>query len=199
MSSSPAPDSFWVVAAPSRNWDDIPTINVCNHEVPLPAYWKIFELLGQGQAKREVIQSVIRHSGFKTLQVVTEVVESVAQNQQLISRRSTMSNRLSIPFKKANRISIYKALKNETHWEVPIVEDTLSAAKQRERRLLNDALAIAQQKEQLNGKAMNPDERRNTASAINDEMKQVLRQHQEAESEINMAKRLTAAQKASFT
>lgn len=197
MANSSDTDSFWVVTAPLRNWDDVPTINVCTHEVPLPAYWKIVDLLTQGKARAEIVQSVILHTGIKTIQVVTDVVESVAENQRLISRRPPMSHRLSTPFKNANRISLYRPGRKGRNRELQEAEDTLEAAKQREKRLLGDALAISHKKEQLKESQMGPDERRKTASAIDHEMKQVLRRHQEVEIEIKSAKRLTALHKVS--
>ncbi|KAL2418117.1 hypothetical protein ABEF95_002255 [Exophiala dermatitidis] len=187
-------DSFWVVAAPSRNWDDIPTINVCGHEVPLPAYWKIVDLLEDGKGREDVVQSVILHTGRKTVQVVMGVVDSVAENQQLISRRATISNRLSMPFKKSKLISSSRNLRNESYRD----SQALEAATQREKQLLNGALAIAHRKEQMTKRDMSPDDRRKTLSAIDHEMKQVLRRHQEVEAEIKKAKRLTALHKRTF-
>ncbi|EXJ92511.1 hypothetical protein A1O3_01063 [Capronia epimyces CBS 606.96] len=191
-------DSFWVVTAPSRNWDSMPTINVCDHEVPLPAYWKIVDLLVQGMAKEDIVHKVILHTGPKTLQVVTDVVESVAENQRLVSHRSTISNRSSTTPKKINRISSYHVGK-EVRCELQAAECSLEVAQQREKRLLNEALAIAHTKEELKGKEMSPDERRKTTFAIDHKMKQILRQHQEVETEIKSAKRLTAMHKVSRT
>ncbi|KAL2395621.1 hypothetical protein ABEF92_002996 [Exophiala dermatitidis] len=191
-------DSFWVVAAPSRNWDDIPTINVCGHEVPLPAYWKIVDLLEDGKGKEDVVQSVILHTGRKTVQVVMDVVDSVAENQQLIFRRATISNRLSMPFKKSKLISSSRNLRNQSYRDSQAADGALEAATQREKELLNDALAIAHRKEQMTKRDMSPDDRRKTISAIDHEMKQVLRRHQEVEAEIKKAKRLTALHKRTF-
>lgn len=114
-------DTFWVVAAPSPNFDNIPTINVATFEVPLPAYWRILDLLAEGKPEAEIVKVVMHHTGTKTAHVVTEIVDSVAENQRLIrvGRRSSNkpSSRLSVVSLSASRARSSSSF--SVYWKTP--------------------------------------------------------------------------------
>ncbi|KIW88704.1 uncharacterized protein Z519_10750 [Cladophialophora bantiana CBS 173.52] len=192
---------FWVVAAPSPNFDNVPTIQVATHEVPLPAYWRILDLLEDGNREEEIVQVLIRHTGAKTRSIVTEIVGSVVENQRLITRPSKTPGRLSLAFKKPHqpkKISDYRASRIEARRELQEAEEKLENAKQKEKRILNEALILAQRKEEFKDMKMTADERWRTTSAIEHQMKQVLQKHHDIEAEVKFAKRLTLIHKASL-
>ncbi|KIY01423.1 uncharacterized protein Z520_02975 [Fonsecaea multimorphosa CBS 102226] len=189
---------FWVVAAPSPNFDDVLTIQVASHEVPLPAYWRILGLLEDGKREEDIVQVLLRHTGTKTRRIVTEIVDSIVENQRLITGPPRASGRLSVAFKKPRRISDYRATRIEARRELEAAEEKLETAKQREKRVLNEALILSQRKEELKDTKMTPDERRRTTRAIEHQMKHVLQKHHDVEAEINFAKRLTLIHKASL-
>ncbi|EXJ70195.1 uncharacterized protein A1O5_06263 [Cladophialophora psammophila CBS 110553] len=189
---------FWVVAAPSPNFDNVPTIQVATHEVPLPAYWRILDLVEDGKREEEIIQVLLRHAGAKTRSVVAEIVGSVVENQRLITWPPKTSGRLSVAFKKPKKISDYRASRIEARRELQDAEEKLDTAKQKEKRILNEALILAQRKEELKDMKMTADERRRTTSAIEHQMRQVLQKHHDIEAEVKFAKRLTLIHKASL-
>ena len=191
-------NEFWIVTAPSRNFEGIPTISVCGNEVPLPAYWQIVDLVTEGKAEEEVVQCFIPHTGARTQQVVTKVVHVIAENQKLMEDRSKSSSRLSVAFKKAKRISAYRATKIEARRELDAAEAVLTTAQQHERKLLNDALLLEQRKDTLKDLKIGSDDRRKTVSAMDKEMKRILQKHEEVERQIKHAKRLTVIHKASL-
>ncbi|KIW35104.1 uncharacterized protein PV07_01822 [Cladophialophora immunda] len=186
------------VSSPSPNFDDVPTIQVATHEVPLPAYWRILGLLEDGKREEEIIQVLIHHTGTKTRRVVTEIVDSVVENQRLITGPPKSSGRLSVAFKKPRRISDYRASRIEARRELQAAEEKLETAKQKEKMVLNEALILSQRKEDLKDLKMSADEQRRTTSAIEHQMKHVLRKHHDVEAEIDFAKRLTLIHKASL-
>ncbi len=192
----PSPDDFWVLIAPAADFDGIPTISVEDHEVPLPAYWRIVDLWKEGHTEEEIIQLFLPHIGTKILNAATHFIKGVADNQKRMDDCSKMSKRLSVPFKKSKKPSVYRATRIEARRDLEVVEATLKTATQQEKKLLNEALLLTQSKEALQKKKMNADERRKTVSAIDQEMKHVLRRHQEVEMQINHAKRLTVIHKA---
>ncbi|KAK4946971.1 hypothetical protein LTR10_014113 [Elasticomyces elasticus] len=194
------PGAFWIVTAPMPNFEDVATINVCNHEIPLPAYWKIVELVAQGRREKDIVQLVIQHTGVQTLKVVTDVVRSIAENQRQMdnSSISSSSSRLSLPFARPKRVSAYRAARLEARVDLEAAEQKLKSAKDQEKKLLNNAIALTRQRERLEKKSMASDERRQTVSAIEDEMKAVLRRHKEVEAEVEYAKSLTVIHRASL-
>ncbi|KAK5240740.1 hypothetical protein LTR40_013624, partial [Exophiala xenobiotica] len=175
---------FWLVAAPEPNFEKIATINVCNHEVPLPAYWRIVQLFMEGKTEREVVQLVIPHTGSKTLKVVTDVVNSIFENQRRIQAPSKTSNRPSVLFKKPKNVSAYRASRIEARRDLETAQVRLRDAKQQEEQLLNHALTLSRQKEQLQKQKMNSDDRRKTLATIENQMKQVLERHKNVEADI---------------
>ncbi|OAP57502.1 hypothetical protein AYL99_08240 [Fonsecaea erecta] len=193
-----ADSDFWVVAAPSPNFDNVPTIQVATHEVPLPAYWRILGLLEDGKQEEEIIQVLMHHTGTKTRKIVTEIVDSVVENQRLITRPPKASGRLSVVFKKPRKISDYRATRIEARRELEAAEQRLETAKQKEKRVLNEALILSHRKEELKDIKMSRDERRRTTNAIEHQMKNVLQKHHDVEAEIDFAKRLTLIHKASL-
>ncbi|KIV80643.1 hypothetical protein PV11_08131 [Exophiala sideris] len=180
------PGAFWIVTAPMPNFEDVATINVCNHEIPLPAYWKIVELVAQGRREKDIVQLVIQHTGVQTLKVVTDVVRSIAENQRQMdtSSISSSSSRLSLPFARPKRVSAYRAARLEARVDLDAAEQKLKT--------------LTRQRERLDEKSMASDERRQTVSAIEDEMKAVLRRHKEVEAEVEYAKSLTVIHRASL-
>lgn len=194
-------DAFWIVTAPMPNFDEIATINVSNHEVPLPAYWKIVELVAQGKRESDIVQLVIQHTGVKTLRVVTEVVKSISENQRQMDALSTTassSSRQSLPFARPKNLSAYRAARIEARRDLEAAEQKLRSAKEQEKKLLNDAIALTRPRERLERKNMAADERQQTLAGVEDEMKQVLRMHKEAEAEVEYAKTLTIIHRASL-
>ncbi|OAG35550.1 hypothetical protein AYO21_10289 [Fonsecaea monophora] len=189
---------FWLVAAPCPNFDDVPTIRVATHEVPLPAYWRILGLLEDGKREEEIVQVLVRHTGTKARRIITEVVDSVVENQRLITGPPRPSGRLSVVFKKPRRISDYRATRMEARRELQAAEEKLETAKLKEKKVLNEVLILSQRMEDLKDKKMAPDERRKTTSAIEQQIEYVLQKHHDVEAEIAFAKRLTLIHKASL-
>ncbi|KAK5223594.1 hypothetical protein LTR72_004980 [Exophiala xenobiotica] len=198
IAMSPELEAFWLVAAPEPNFEKIATINVCNHEVPLPAYWRIVQLFMEGKTEREVVQLVIPHTGSKTLKVVTDVVNSIFENQRRIQAPSKTSNRPSVLFKKPKNVSAYRASRIEARRDLETAQVRLRDAKQQEEQLLNHALTLSRQKEQLQKQKMNSDDRRKTLATIENQMKQVLERHKNVEADIEYATTLTILHRASL-
>ncbi|KAJ9609140.1 hypothetical protein H2200_006911 [Cladophialophora chaetospira] len=190
--------NFWLVAAPSQNFEDVPTINVGYHEVPLPAYFRLLSLVESGQSESDIVQDVIRHTGAKNLHVVTEIVSNVAENQRLLTGPPKSSNRFSMAFRKSKKLSDYRASRVEARRDLYAVEEQLETAKQTEKKVLNEALILSQRKEELKELKMTPEERRKTTSAIEQQMKQVLQKHRDVEAEIKNARRLSVIHKTSL-
>ncbi|KAI1628771.1 hypothetical protein EDD37DRAFT_19365 [Exophiala viscosa] len=194
------PGAFWIVTAPMPNFDEIATINISGHEVPLPAYWKIVDLVAQGKREEDIVKLVTQHTGARTLKVVTDVVKSVVENQRHIDTTATSSSsrRLSLPFARPKRVSAYRAARIEARRDLEAAEQKLKSAKDQEKKLLNNAIALTRERERLEKKNMTTDERRQTLSAIEDEMKVVLRRHKEVEAQVEYAKTLTVIHRASL-
>ncbi|KIW73169.1 hypothetical protein PV04_01307 [Phialophora macrospora] len=186
------------VGSPSPNFEDIPTIKVVDHEVPLPSYFLILDLVENGRSADEIVQDVMRHTGTKALNVVTDIVHSVAENQRLLASPPKSSKRFSVAIKKPKRISDYRAGRIEARRELQVVERQLETAKQTEKKILNEAMILSQRKEELNDMKMTPEEKRRTFAAVEQQMKQVLQKHRDVETEISHAKRLSVIHKASL-
>src|ERR1700744_6308207 len=114
--------NLWLVAAPSQNFDDIPTIKVADHEVPLPAYFLIHGLVENGRSETQIVQDVVRHTGTKALNVVAEIVCNVAENQRLLTELPTPSKRFSVTLKRPKKISDSRASRIEARRELQAVE-----------------------------------------------------------------------------
>jgi hypothetical protein len=199
MASSPSSESnFWLVTAPSPNFEDIPTIKVVDHEVPLPSYFLILGLVEKGSSEDEIVQDVMRHTGTKALNVVTDIVHSVAENQRLLAASPKSSKRFSIALTRPKKISDYRASRIEARRELQVVEKQLETAKQTEKKILNEAMILSQRKEELNDMNMTPEEKRRTLATVEQQMKQVLQRHRDVEREISHAKRLSVIHKASL-
>ncbi len=198
IAMSPEFEAFWLVAAPEPNFEEIATINVHNHEVPLPAYWRIVQLFMEGKTEEEVVRLVITHTGSKTLKVVTDVVNCIFENQRRIQAPSKTSNRPSVPFKKPKNVSAYRAARIEARRDLEAATVRLQDAKQQEKQLLNHALALSRQKEQLQEQKTDSDDRRKTLSGLENQMKQVLERHENIEADIEYATTLTILHRASL-
>lgn len=193
------------VTAPAANYDNVATINVCSHEVPLPAYWRIVDLLTVGKSVTEVVQLVIQDTGIRTQKVVTDVVESVAENERSIKAHSGTTSSSSMASSsgpstasKEKQPGVYRAARIEARRELEAAERSLEDAKGREKKLLKTALTLNQLMEKLRAQNANSPERRNRESTIGREMKQVLHMNKGVEAEIRYAKRLIVIHKASL-
>lgn len=89
---SPKSETLRGLFAPSPNCNDIPTVNVCSHEVPLPAYWRITELLHDGVSKQQIVRLIVSESGINTRRSVEEVVAAIADNQRLMVEHASKKN-----------------------------------------------------------------------------------------------------------
>ncbi|KAK6365353.1 hypothetical protein LTS17_011325 [Exophiala oligosperma] len=191
--------TFWVVAAPEPNFDEIVTVNVCSHEVPFPAYWRIVQFFTDGKTENEAVQEVIRHTGTKTLRVVTEVVSSIFENQRRIQAPTTRQpSRFSLAFMKPKRVSVYRAARIEARQDLRAAEDRLHVAKSRENQLLIDAMIIMREIELLDREGIDSDTRRRTLSKIEIRMKDVLEKQKDVAAEVECARRLTIIHRASL-
>ena len=193
--------NFWLVAAPSQNFEGNPTINVAGHEVPLPVYWELLDLVEHGRSQDDIVQDVVRHTGTKNLNVVGDIINSVAENQRLLAGRSVptrSSNRFSVTFKKPKQLSDYRASRIEARRELEAVQEKLETTKQTEKKLLNEAMILSQRKEDIKELKMTPDQRRKTIAAVEQQIKQVLEKHRKIEAEIDHGRRLTAIHKGSL-
>ncbi|OCT53851.1 hypothetical protein CLCR_10602 [Cladophialophora carrionii] len=195
--SSSSESNFWLVAAPSPNFEEIPTIKIGDHEVPLPSYFLILGLVEIGRSEDQIVQDVMQHTGTKALHVVTEIVHSVAQNQRLLTTSPKSSKRFSVALKKSKRTSDYRASRVAARRE-QVVEEQLETAKQTEKKILNEAMILSQRKDELKGMKMTPEQRRRTLDAVEQQMKQMLRKHHDVETEISHARRLSVIHKASL-
>lgn len=191
-------DEFWVVVAPSPNFDDIPTINVSAHEVPLPAYWQISDLVAQGRPEKEIIQSVMQHTGTKAFKVIAEVVDSVAENQRLVFGRTKAPGRLGVSSETSKKVSDYRAARIEARRELQAAEEMLETAEENEEKLLSDVLLLAKQKEELKRRQTSLADRRITLSATKQQERLLLQRRQDVEAKIKYAKRLIVIYKASL-
>ncbi|ETI28326.1 hypothetical protein G647_00775 [Cladophialophora carrionii CBS 160.54] len=196
--SSSSESNFWLVAAPSPNFEDTPTIKIGDREVPLPSYFLILGLVENGRSEDEIVQDVMQHTGTKALHVVTEIVPSVAQNQRLLTTSPKSSKRFSVALKKSKRTGDYRASRVEARRELQVVEEHLETAKQTEKKILNEAMILSQRKDELKGMKMTPEQRRRTLDAVEQQMKQVLRTHHDVETEISHAQRLSVIHKTSL-
>jgi len=188
------------VTVPRANFDNVATINIGKHEVPLSAYWRIVDLLTDGRSVAEVVQLVIQCTGFRTLKVVTQVVENVAENLRQIhadQRKALASTSTSGP-SKAKRVSTYRASRIEARRELEAADKTLQEALAEEKKLVKTALSLSRRKEKLEEAKLSSADRRKTVAAIDQEMKQVLEMHKDVEAQIECAKRLTVIHKASL-
>jgi chromosome segregation ATPase len=172
--------------------------------VPLSAYWRIVEQLTDGKSVAEVVQLVIQCTGIKTLKVVTQVVEKVAENlrqihadQRKALASTSTSTSTSVP-SKAKRVSTYRASRIEARRELEAAEKTLQEALAEEKKLVKTALSLSRRKEKLEEAKLSSADRRKTVGAIDQEMKQVLEMHKDVEVQIECAKRLTVIHKASL-
>jgi hypothetical protein len=216
---SPNSDTLRALFAPLPNYENIPTINVCSHEVPLPAYWRITELLNEGIEIEQIVRLIVAESGIKTHRSVEEIVNAISDNQRHLknasknsaaavsaNKNSKASNRLSALLVKRpkKRISSYRASRLDEHRELEDAESKLENFKMQEKQQLSTALALARRKEMLNdtstaaGRKISEEERRRTIAIIDHEIKQTLHRHAEIETQIEYARRLTVMQKATF-
>ncbi|EXJ64393.1 hypothetical protein A1O7_00729 [Cladophialophora yegresii CBS 114405] len=195
---SSSKSNFWLVAAPSPNFEDIPTIKIGDHEVPLPSYFLILGLVEPGRSEDEIVQNVMQHTGTKALNVLTEIVHNIAENQRLLSTSPKSSKRFSVALKKSKNISGNRASRVEARRALRVVEEQLETANQTEKKILNEAMILSQRKEELNSMKMTPEERLRTLDAVEQQMKQVLRKHHDVETEISHAQRLSVIHKASL-
>jgi len=63
-------------------YDGIATIDVCGHEVPLPAYWRIVELWNEGKSEDGIVAKVSKFTGPDTVESIKQVVSHVVDNQK---------------------------------------------------------------------------------------------------------------------
>lgn len=198
--------NFWLVTAPSLNFEDVPTVMVATYEVPLPAYWSILDLVQTGKPEDEVVQVITRHTGTKTMNMVIEIVSSIAENHRLVvsetpppaAPQTPAPNRFSVAFKKSKRISDYRASRLEARRELQMVEEQLETAKQTEKKILNEAMILSQRKEEIKDMKMTTVERVKALSAVEQQIKQALQKHRDVEAEISHAKRLSVIHRASL-
>ena len=190
--SRPCDTNFWVVAAPSRNFDNVPTIRVAHHEVPLPTYWQILDLVEEGRPENEVVQGVLRHTGTKTFEVVMEIVRSIIENHcnMIGPEPAKSSKRFSVAaFRKPKKqVSHYRASQIEARRESQDAEEKLESARQQERKVINSTLSLSQRKEEIKHMKMNMDERLRMTAEIDHQIKKALQKHHDIEAEINHAK-----------
>lgn len=217
---SPNSETLRALFAPLPNYGNIPTINVCSHEVPLPAYWRITELLNESIEIEQIVRLIVVESGIKTRRSVEEIVNAIADNQRQLKNASKnsaaavsannsakASNRFSALLVKRpkKRLSFYRASRFDEHRELEDAESNLESFKAQEKQQLSTALALARQKEVLNdtstaaGRKIGEEERRKTIAIIDHEIKKTLRRHAEIERQIEYARRSTVMHKASFS
>lgn len=216
---SPNSETLRALFAPLPNYENIPTINVCSHEVPLPAYWRITELLNEGIEIEQIVRLIVAESGIKTHRSVEEIVNAISDNQRQLKnaskhsaaavstkKSSRASNRLSALLVKRpkKRTSSYRASRLDEHRELEDAESKLESFKMQEKQQLSTALALARRKELLNdtntaaGRKVGDEERRRTIAIIDHEIKKTLHRHAEIETQIEYARRLTVMHKATF-
>jgi hypothetical protein len=191
-------DTFWVVAAPSPNFDNIPNINVSTHEVPLPAYWQISDLLAQGKPKKEIVQSVMQHTGANAFKVITEVVDSVAENQRLMLNCSKLASRPHARSTTAKKISDYRAARIEARRKLRVAEERRDIARSNQGQLRRDAFILAQRRHELDQHPAKSCDHRAMTSTIERWAKQLMKQRSDVESEIIHAERLIVIHKSSL-
>lgn len=114
-----------VLLSPVPNYRNIPTISICSHEIPLPAYWRISELLTAGEPPETIVTLVLQHSGVRTRKVVETIVQNIADNQKSMetparSKRASRDNERDLGADKGkgrspvNRISLFLGKKPRT-------------------------------------------------------------------------------------
>ncbi|KEF58026.1 uncharacterized protein A1O9_05949 [Exophiala aquamarina CBS 119918] len=188
---SPKPETVRALFAPFPNYSGIPTINIYSYEVPLPAYWRIAELLHDGIPKQQVVQLIVLDGGIKTRRSVEEVITAITDNHRLMtahaSKRTTEAavGNGSKANRSSNRLSTLLLSTN--------AESHLEEFKPQEKQQLSTTLALARRKEKLGrtGVVDDEDERRRTIAAIDYEIKKTLQRHAEIETQIEYARRLT--------
>jgi hypothetical protein len=201
MSSLSTSDSnFWLVVAPAQNFENIPTIKVVNHEVPLPVYFHIHALIEGGGPENDIVKDVMRHTGTKTLRVVTEIVSNVAENHRLVNAvpKPTPNRFSALLTSPRARISDYRASRIEARQELQAVEKHLDTLKETESKVVNEALILDQRRDELRDIKMAPEDRRKTQAAIEQQIKQTVQKHQDIEAEIQHNKRLQMIHRASL-
>ncbi|KIW15281.1 hypothetical protein PV08_05326 [Exophiala spinifera] len=190
---------LWIIAAPESNFNEIATVNVCSHEVPIPAYWRIVQLYTDGKTEDEIVQEVIQYTGIETLRVVAEVVSSILDNQRrILSTTTAQPSRFSLAVRKPKNVSAYRAARIEARQDLRAAEARLHAAKSHEKHLLTDAMILSRAKEQLDREDVDLCTRQRRLSAVEERMKHVLEEHKDVEAEIEYAKRLTIIHRASL-
>ncbi|KAK5063211.1 hypothetical protein LTR84_005288 [Exophiala bonariae] len=202
-----------VLFAPLPNYKGVPTINVCSHEVPLPVYWRIAELLAEGIGEEQIVRTIVNQTGVKSQRSVDDIVSAISKNLRqiesaspipaipiIVNEKPKASNRLSaLLSKRAKRVSTYReSSRLEAHHEIEDVGPELEA--QEKQKQLDTARALARRKEMLEeassgSKKISKDERRRTIAAIDHDINKSLHRYAEIETQMEYARRLTCVQK----
>jgi hypothetical protein len=141
MTTMATTSTVLTTVAPCPNYNNEPTIAVGDHEVPLPTYFMIQNLLEEERPEHEVVGIVFRQTGASVLEIVMEVVNSVAENYRLITTLPTKSPyrfSMAVLKKQKKKHSDYRASRLEARRELQELEEKLEIARQQERRLMNE-------------------------------------------------------------
>ncbi|KIV89323.1 hypothetical protein PV10_08900 [Exophiala mesophila] len=140
-----------VLLSPVPNYRNVPTISICSHEIPLPAYWRISELLTAGESPDTIVTLILQHSGVRTRKVVETIVQNIADNQKSMeipvrSKRAFRENERELEADRGrgrgpvNRISLFlgkkpKASDRASTYSIPSApaKTALQLQKERER------------------------------------------------------------------
>lgn len=233
--NQPSPSAVWLflmsrnsetlraLLAPTPNYKGIPTLSVGNHEVPLPAYWQITELLEEGIQEEQIVRMIVKQGrGDNAQRSVEEIVNAISNNLHQIELTSALptsaattvhikskgSKRFSaILAKRPKRISAYHTSSSRlsAHDELADAE-SVSESKtetQEEQKLnqLETARALARRKELLKdtgnsvSRKITKEERRRTIAAIDHDINKSLHRYAEIETQMEYARRLTFVNK----
>lgn len=207
---SPKSEKLPVLFAHLPNSKGIPTINVCGHEVPLPVYWRITELLDEGTPEAQIVRTIVHQTGIDSQRSVHDLVSAIANNlRQIVSaapipaipasvrEKPKASNRLSaLISKRPKRVSGYSMFSRlEPHHEL---EDAASGLVTQEKQI---QLNTARRKELLQdvsssgSRKITKEERRRTIAAIDHDINKSLHRYAEIETQMEYVRRLTHVQK----
>ena len=164
-------------------------MDVCGHEVPLPAYWRIVSLHNQGKSDVEIVNLVMDATGSKSIKSITEVVHHVIENQRLMGQPTPPNpNRLS----RSAAVKLANKPRPKSPLRVRLEEahTTLTCAEELEGELANQAIALMRTRRRFARSIGNYDELKQAEAAIDRETKRVLQKRQAAEDEVEKAKML---------
>lgn len=83
----------------------VPSITVCDTDVPLPLYWQAVDLWSAGHPADSIVVHIVATRPVKDLNSFHDIVRNIVYNQELVKQTTTVPPALTLPSRDSRRNS----------------------------------------------------------------------------------------------